>query len=369
MSNFDDLFKLIDQRDRALARGRKADFRLTRRINDALYGNLSAFISGRAGSLNAENRRIIGRMGALVEGMKLAGRKTAAAQQGATDAYGGMLSNAASFAFAPARSEAREGVAMAQAGKRLGGDYAATGADIMSMAGQGAEQARAGADYATAQALSARTQRDAADIANEKLQIKMMEMQQAFELQKMEKQFGYEQKLRDLEEQKLDQQAGPIAATSMKGAMVAGTQAMFKVRDYIQAHPDMSPEDLLKGMQDEGVIADPAGTALAQQMIGDPTILQDLRKHRSSAQQKAGMMVDIFLLQHPEFLKYRSNLVNIAYRHIRQAENLRLRPGGSGSGGVGWGDAFTTEWHNPLDAIGNLVKWALPRNPLRPPQG
>lgn len=173
--------KALAKYGRALAEDREGGFAVTGSRIDAIYKNLATTTRGVARQLTAEQRRTV----AAVE--RLAARQSTSAMRAVrttkgqiNEQFGGLIGSASGPLLAPVRAGARAALVEGRGSVGAAGLLARGNIAAVKIAEAGVAQAQAGAQYATAQALAARTQDDQAVIAQQ--QFELMQMREASRL-------------------------------------------------------------------------------------------------------------------------------------------------------------------------------------------
>jgi hypothetical protein len=236
----------INKSERELREDRMADYRFADSREDAIFNALTRSLRRTGQRVSRQNERMLERMAALVARQRAGRRVIGRAQGAAVDSYGGAMAGEAADAFSVARTSARTGVQVAQAHERAGEQGARNADRIVRVAQAGAREARAGADYALAQALDQRGTEDAALIAQQRHDLNMARIQQQFAMAQAERQHQL-----DFEFWKKQQnflQNGGFGQDGQSSSLVGEDLAslMPNIRDLLEANPDASATDILQ---------------------------------------------------------------------------------------------------------------------------
>jgi hypothetical protein len=217
--------------------------------------------------LRRGNVRASHAIGRLVREAEAAPKKVRKAQGRATQTYGGIYSGEAGRQFISARAQAKAGIAGARpyrgSAKRMG----ALGKLLMAGTRAGIKEAEAASQYQLNQALTARTKQDVAQVAAmrqdllmSKLQhaqaLEMAELQheQALEEARKQARLSYQNDLRLLRAQ--GEKEGGGGSPAIQAAEIAETVPGISaaVREILEDDPDLSPEEVLKRLQEDNAI-------------------------------------------------------------------------------------------------------------------
>jgi hypothetical protein len=253
----------LDALQRSLAKRRSSQFSRTRAIDDAVFKNLGNDLRSTRAQLSSGNQRIIDQVRALVARQAKSG---AAVGRAKADVSFAGVGDYAANAFKGAEASAKGGQMVAGAGLDEIKFGAQTSQGLMDILGQGTQQAKAGADYAVGQALAARTKEDVAQVAEQRQQLLMAQLQQQYALEQMDHQVELANQAATKQQAVLNAQAGPQAvALARHLAMVADY-----ARKYTQEHAEdenLSPQVVAQAVISQAGITDDTGVALAQSLI------------------------------------------------------------------------------------------------------
>lgn len=245
MAGFKAERRSIRQSANALERDRMSDFRFAGSQLDAIYGALAKTRRKVGKRITSQNARILDRMAGIVARQRQGSRRVTGAQAESVSRYGGAIAGAVGEQFKPATTMARTGKADALAGQAVGLKEAKTDQTILGIAEAGAAEARAGADYALAQALAERTNQDVTLIAQQKHDLAMAKIQQRFQLAAMEKQADLD--YANWKKQQEFLQGGAAGVLGQQASTTGETLAalMPEVRAALADSPEASVQDIL----------------------------------------------------------------------------------------------------------------------------
>ena len=249
----------IRRYERQLTRGRMRDFRTTGSINDAIFGSLSGFLGRRAGRLSRSDARTLARMVELQGGLRRAGRGVQRRQSDTVDRYGDALADSSRLAFEGAAQSNREATRVLGAHKTASEMQAATGRGLLGIAQAGAEQARAGADYATSQVLQARTKADVTQIAQMRHEVALTELQGQMQEEAANADFERQKKLLEFQ---ANLAAGKLGDDWGGAESAASTlsSASVVIRRVLRENPDAEAEQAIQALTADGLL-DPEDAA------------------------------------------------------------------------------------------------------------
>lgn len=217
--------KNINKYERTLRKDRVGDYKTTRDLNKALYGNLTSTIKGGKARLSRHQERILDRIATLQDNMAKAGRKDVAginAKERSYGTMGGMLAPSFDSFRASARRDNKYATKTTNAGAEAVEAQAATGLGLMDILQEGTQEAKASAQYETARALSARSGEDAALIAEQQLALDQARLQHQMTMEQLRVQHQQNKELERyrtvLAQKAMEGELGSSAETAMSSA-------------------------------------------------------------------------------------------------------------------------------------------------------
>lgn len=200
MANVKKMQQQLKETKKALAAERQADFKWAQGSTDAIYAALGKSLRRRGQRVTTMNQRMLERMGKVVARSNAFNAKTQAA---VSKAAPGALAGEAAAAMKPATTAAQAAVQRAENQIRHANAQAFNTQQATVRQQAIADQAQAGAEFATAEALATRTQEDVALVAQMRHDIAMAKLQHKFDMEMYEKQ--------KQEAEKADPQSGAAA--------------------------------------------------------------------------------------------------------------------------------------------------------------